>query len=132
RIEEARDSGRRLVDLGMPTVGPRPGGPRPGAPTAPGGRPGDDLSGEDTTPPDTPEFRWLMSSDVCKHCTNAGCLDVCPTGALYRTEFGSVVVQQDICNGCGTCVGGCPFGVIERRDDGTISPRTSRAETEPD
>jgi formate dehydrogenase iron-sulfur subunit len=60
-------------------------------------------------------FRWLMSSDVCKHCTHAGCLDVCPTGALFRTEFGSVVVQQDICNGCGYCVSGCPYGVIDRR-----------------
>lgn len=59
--------------------------------------------------------RWLMASDVCKHCTHAGCLDVCPTGALFRTEFGSVVVQQDICNGCGYCVSACPFGVIERR-----------------
>ena len=62
------------------------------------------------------DFRWLMSSDVCKHCTHAGCLDVCPTGALFRTEFGTVVVQQDICNGCGYCVSGCPYGVIERRD----------------
>ncbi len=61
------------------------------------------------------EVRWLMSSDVCKHCTHAGCLDVCPTGALFRTEFGTVVVQQDICNGCGYCVSGCPYGVIERR-----------------
>ena len=76
-------------------------------------------SGADTTPPDTPDFRWLMSSDVCKHCTNAGCLDVCPTGALFRTEHGTVVVQDDVCNGCGTCVAGCPFGVIERRSDGT-------------
>ena len=59
---------------------------------------------------------WLMSSDVCKHCTHAGCLDVCPTGALFRTEFGTVVVQQDICNGCGYCVSGCPYGVIDRRD----------------
>ncbi|MFV1472149.1 4Fe-4S dicluster domain-containing protein, partial [Mycolicibacterium elephantis] len=58
----------------------------------------------------------LMSSDVCKHCTHAGCLDVCPTGALFRTEFGTVVVQQDICNGCGYCVSGCPYGVIERRE----------------
>jgi formate dehydrogenase iron-sulfur subunit len=41
---------------------------------------------------------------------------VCPTGALFRTEFGTVVVQQDICNGCGYCVSGCPYGVIERRD----------------
>ncbi|WP_028936480.1 4Fe-4S dicluster domain-containing protein [Pseudonocardia spinosispora] len=60
-------------------------------------------------------FRWLMESDVCKHCTHAGCLDVCPTGALFRTEFGTVVVQNDICNGCGYCVPACPFGVIERR-----------------
>jgi formate dehydrogenase iron-sulfur subunit len=61
------------------------------------------------------DMRWLMSSDVCKHCTHAGCLDVCPTGALVRTEFGTVVVQQDICNGCGYCVSGCPYGVIDRR-----------------
>jgi len=61
------------------------------------------------------EFRWLMESDVCKHCTHAACLDVCPTGALFRTEFGTVVVQDDICNGCGYCVPACPFGVIDRR-----------------
>ncbi len=57
-----------------------------------------------------------MSSDVCKHCTEAACLDVCPTGALMRTEFGTVVVQDDFCNGCGYCVPACPFGVIARRE----------------
>jgi formate dehydrogenase iron-sulfur subunit len=56
---------------------------------------------------------WLMLSDVCKHCARAGCLEACPTGALFRTEFGTVVVQQDICNGCGYCVPACPFGVVE-------------------
>jgi formate dehydrogenase iron-sulfur subunit len=61
-------------------------------------------------------LRWLMSSDVCKHCTHAACLDVCPTGALFRTEFGTVVVQEDVCNGCGYCVPACPFGVIDRRE----------------
>jgi formate dehydrogenase iron-sulfur subunit len=61
-------------------------------------------------------MRWLMSSDVCKHCTHAACLDVCPTGAIFRTEFGTVVVQEDVCNGCGYCVSACPFGVIERRE----------------
>ena len=79
------------VDLGLPGVGP------PGS------------EGERT------DFRWLMSSDVCKHCTQAACLDVCPTGALFRTEFGTVVVQEDICNGCGYCVPACPFGVIDKR-----------------
>jgi formate dehydrogenase iron-sulfur subunit len=62
-------------------------------------------------------MRWLMSSDVCKHCTHAACLEVCPTGSLFRTEFGTVVVQEDICNGCGYCVPACPFGVIDRRED---------------
>jgi formate dehydrogenase iron-sulfur subunit len=68
------------------------------------------------TPDGAPQpLRWLMESDVCKHCTHAGCLDVCPTGALFRTEFGTVVVQEDICNGCGYCVPACPFGVIDKR-----------------
>jgi len=60
-------------------------------------------------------LRWLMASDVCKHCTHAACLDVCPTGALFRTEFGTVVVQEDICNGCGYCIPACPYGVIDQR-----------------
>jgi formate dehydrogenase iron-sulfur subunit len=66
-------------------------------------------------------FRWLMSSDVCKHCTEAGCLDACPTGSIFRTEFGTVVVQEDICNGCGYCVVSCPFGVLDQREgDGRV------------
>jgi formate dehydrogenase iron-sulfur subunit len=75
---------------------------------------------DDGEPPGK-DVRWLMSSDVCKHCTEAACLDVCPTGALVRTEFGTVVVQEDICNGCGYCVPACPYGVIDqRKDDGRV------------
>ncbi len=77
---------------------------------------------EQPVPAGSPEaadgVRWLMESDVCKHCTEAACLDVCPTGALFRTEFGTVVVQDDVCNGCGYCVPACPFGVIGRREQG--------------
>jgi len=69
------------------------------------------LPGEGAT-----DLRWLMSSDVCKHCTEAACLDVCPTGSLFRTEFDTVVVQEDICNGCGYCIPACPYGVIDQRE----------------
>jgi formate dehydrogenase iron-sulfur subunit len=74
--------------------------------------------GATAAPPDgdvRSSVRWLMASDVCKHCTHAACLDVCPTGALVRTEFGTVVVQDDVCNGCGYCIPACPFGVIDQR-----------------
>ncbi len=59
------------------------------------------------------QSNWLMMSDVCKHCHNPPCMEACPTGALFKTEFDTVVVQQDICNGCGYCVPACPFGVVD-------------------
>jgi formate dehydrogenase iron-sulfur subunit len=62
-------------------------------------------------------FRWDFSSDVCKHCENAGCLEACPTGSIVRTEFGGVFIQPDVCNGCGYCVVACPFGVVDRRPE---------------
>jgi formate dehydrogenase iron-sulfur subunit len=62
---------------------------------------------------DRRDGRWLMMSDVCKHCVRAGCLEVCPTGAIIRTEFDTVVIQSDACNGCRDCIAACPFGVID-------------------
>ncbi|MGH3397177.1 MAG: 4Fe-4S dicluster domain-containing protein [Streptosporangiaceae bacterium] len=75
------------------------------------------MDGADSADGEGGATRWLMASDVCKHCTHAACLDVCPTGALVRTEFGTVIVQPDVCNGCAYCVSACPFGVIDRRED---------------
>jgi formate dehydrogenase iron-sulfur subunit len=62
---------------------------------------------------DRRQGRWLMMSDVCKHCVKAGCMEVCPTGAIIRTEFDTVVIQSDACNGCRDCIAACPFGVID-------------------
>ncbi len=67
---------------------------------------------EQSARPDRSDLRWLMMSDVCKHCVNAPCLEVCPTGAIIRTEVDSVYIQQSACNGCRACVSACPFGVI--------------------
>jgi len=64
---------------------------------------------------------WLMMSDVCKHCTHASCLEVCPTNAIVRTEFDTVYIQQDVCNGCRNCISACPYGVIGFNDQtGTV------------
>ncbi len=63
------------------------------------------------------QLSWEFSSDVCKHCEVAGCLEACPTGALVRTEFGGVYLQPDICNGCAYCVVSCPFGVVQKNED---------------
>src|SRR6266536_5448304 len=62
-------------------------------------------------------LQWHLMSDVCKHCAQAGCLDACPTGAIYRTEFGTVDINQSVCNGCRYCVSSCPFGVVSFRED---------------
>jgi formate dehydrogenase iron-sulfur subunit len=103
-VEKPTDTSTATVDLGMPSS-----------------RPPVDQAQEEDQAAESGDggVRWLMSSDVCKHCTHAACLDVCPTGALFRTEFGTVVVQPDVCNGCGYCVPACPYGVIDlRKEDG--------------
>ncbi len=56
---------------------------------------------------------FLLMSDVCKHCTHASCMDVCPTGAIIRTEFDTVFIQEDVCNGCRMCISACPYNVID-------------------
>ena len=108
-IEQSRPIGEQ-----SPPFQDLPTGPGMGTESQFLGMPGSTLPG--ASQDGRTDMRWLMASDVCKHCTHAACLDVCPTGSLFRTEFGTVVVQPDICNGCGYCVSACPYGVIDRRE----------------
>jgi len=126
-VEQPASVGRQSpAFLGLPTGLPSGPAAAEGAGRAGGGAaggteflgmPGMDLPGRVGDGSGRTDFRWLMMSNVCKHCTHAACLDVCPTGSLFRTEVGTVVVQEDICNGCGYCIPACPYGVIDRRED---------------
>ena len=105
-VESGASDKSRRVALPLSPDSTYSGGLRPPAPLAP------DLA------PLTPG-RWLMMSDVCKHCDTAPCQQACPTGAIVYNEFANVYIQPDICNGCTYCVAACPFGVITRsRFDG--------------
>jgi formate dehydrogenase iron-sulfur subunit len=115
----------RFVELLDPL--PQEGGHLPDLPAAGGGGHGDvDLvAAAENGGHVSMDGQWVFMSDVCKHCTHAGCLDACPTGALIRTEFDTVILQPDVCNGCGYCIPSCPFGVVDRdHDDGRAAKCT--------
>ena len=56
-------------------------------------------------------LKWLFRKDGCMHCTDAACVKVCPTGALYRTSYGTVGLKASLCIGCKECVIACPFDI---------------------
>jgi formate dehydrogenase iron-sulfur subunit len=78
--------------------------------------------------PDRSSVAWYMMSDSCKHCVQAGCLDVCPTHALTRSDLGNVYVQHDVCNGCRACVAACPFGVISYNKETGVTDKCTLCE----
>jgi formate dehydrogenase iron-sulfur subunit len=130
------DAAQRLEDGGggrVPDIPATGGGDHPGARESAGALDLVAIASERTAPAGGVDVAaavaamddWIFMSDVCKHCTNAGCLDACPTGALIRTEFETVVLQADVCNGCGYCIPACPFGVVARdHDDGRAAKCT--------
>jgi formate dehydrogenase iron-sulfur subunit len=73
--------------------------------------------------PGSERVAWLMMSDVCKHCVNAPCLEVCPTSAILRTEFDTVYINTPACNGCRDCISACPFGVIHMSETRNVAQK---------
>lgn len=54
---------------------------------------------------------WAFGRGACQHCTDAACVEACPTGACHKLENGSVVIDKDTCIGCEFCVAACPFDI---------------------
>ncbi len=67
----------------------------------------------EVTPPDA-AARIVHFPKSCLHCDDAPCVTVCPTGASFkRAEDGIVLVDEDMCIGCGLCAWACPYGARE-------------------
>jgi anaerobic dimethyl sulfoxide reductase subunit B (iron-sulfur subunit) len=58
-----------------------------------------------------PDVKGYSFSTSCNHCDNAACVEQCPTGAMYKADDGTTIVDKEVCIGCGTCVEACPYGV---------------------
>jgi len=57
-------------------------------------------------------IKWLFRNDKCFHCTDPGCMKVCPVpGCIYKTPQGAVVLDSTKCIGCKYCYHACPFAV---------------------
>jgi formate dehydrogenase iron-sulfur subunit len=107
----------KFIEQFTPDSGPSPS-PLGGVGLVVSGEPSQSRIALDLLPAPHHGNRWLMMSDVCKHCLAAPCQQACPTGAIIHNEFENVYIQADICNGCSCCVASCPFGVITRSSMG--------------
>lgn len=60
--------------------------------------------------------KFAFNRESCQHCTVAGCVEACPTGAAYHRNDGSVVIDPDVCIGCKYCISACPFNIPKFSD----------------
>lgn len=62
-------------------------------------------------------INFAIGRRSCFHCTDAACVEICSSGALYKKENGVVALDTDKCNGCTYCQSACPFDVPRFRED---------------
>ena len=64
-----------------------------------------------TLHPEKKDGGWVSRKKACNHCTEAACVEVCPTGALSYNQMGYVQYDREKCSGCGYCAEYCPFEI---------------------
>jgi len=69
--------------------------------------------------------KWMFRPVRCFHCTDAPCVAVCPTGALYKDAHGFTAFDESLCNGCGYCTQACPYNIPRLTDMDTIKGTTN-------
>jgi len=69
--------------------------------------------------------KWMFRPVRCFHCTDAPCVAVCPTGALFKDYNGFTAYDESLCNGCGYCSQACPFNIPRLTDMDTIKGKAN-------
>ncbi|MBT3339782.1 MAG: 4Fe-4S dicluster domain-containing protein [Planctomycetes bacterium] len=72
-----------------------------------------------------PDLTMKVWSDCCQHCTDAPCVQSCPTGASHHEDvFDTVQVDRDLCTGCKACIASCPYGARFVHPEGFVDKCT--------
>jgi Fe-S-cluster-containing dehydrogenase component len=71
-----------------------------------------------------PELHLEIRSERCNHCTNAPCVDACPTGASHFNEGEAVLVNKGKCSGCKACMAACPYDARYVHPEGHVDKCT--------
>jgi Fe-S-cluster-containing dehydrogenase component len=70
-----------------------------------------------------PKVKIHYESQLCRHCDDAACQNVCPAQAIYRREDGFVLIDPAKCTGCRACVTACPFGMVYFNEEKNIAQK---------
>ena len=70
-----------------------------------------------------PKVKIHYEAQLCRHCADAACLNVCAFGAIYRREDGLVLIDPAKCTGCKACVVACPFDIVSFNEEKNLAQK---------